>query len=55
MCIEKNANDSAQEFARYIEEIQKKTGTELLSDDDLLVLAAEQISRTFTYEERGYK
>ncbi len=34
--------------------LQKKTGNARLSDDDLLLLAYEEISRTTTHEEQSY-
>lgn len=43
------------DFSSYINMIQKKIGTKLLSDDDLVALALYEISRTFTRDERDYK
>jgi hypothetical protein len=39
---------------RSVAALQKKAGTVRLSDDDLLLLAYEEISRTTTYEEQSY-
>ena len=35
-----------------VEEINNKMGKETLSDKDLLLLTAFEISRTFTYDEK---
>lgn len=46
---------SAEEFAGKLKAVKRKMGKELLSDDDLFVLACEKIARTYTYEEKGYQ
>ncbi len=37
---------------KLIEEIKKKIGEEVLSDEELLILTAFEISHTYTYEEK---
>jgi hypothetical protein len=41
-------------FLRLIKETKEQAGRVLLTDDNLLVLACEEISRTFTREEKHY-
>ncbi|HLV31238.1 MAG TPA: hypothetical protein VKY57_06700 [Chitinispirillaceae bacterium] len=36
------------------EKIKKKTGTELLNEYEILLLASEEIARTYTYKEKKY-
>jgi hypothetical protein len=48
-----NENNS-DSLLKAVEEIRKKEGRIRLSDMDLIVLAADEISRTFTYEEKNY-
>ncbi len=45
---------TGRDFAGAVRVSQDKCGREALSEEDLLVLACEAISRTHTYEERGY-
>jgi hypothetical protein len=47
-------DDRNPEFVDQSGRIREKCGTELLSDDELLLLACEEISRTTTYRELGY-
>jgi hypothetical protein len=42
------------DFLRTIEAIQKKIGTTLLSDNDLLMLACYEISKSYTRDEKNY-
>jgi hypothetical protein len=42
------------DFLRTIETIEKKIGITLLSDNDLLVLACNEISKTYTRDEKDY-
>jgi hypothetical protein len=42
------------EFLRRTEAVRQKSGRQLLDDNDLLLLACEEISRTFTREEIRY-
>ncbi|NLG18699.1 MAG: hypothetical protein GX556_15325 [Fibrobacter sp.] len=44
----------SDDFIRVVEAVRKKEGNQLLTDDDLIILAAEEISRTFTHEEKNY-
>ncbi len=41
-----------KDLFKLIEEVKKKIGKELLSDEELLLLTAFEISRTYTYEEK---
>jgi hypothetical protein len=34
--------------------VRARSGVSLLTGDDLLILSAAEISRTYTFEERGY-
>lgn len=43
------------EFGKKMDEVQCKIGKETLSNDDLLILAAQSIMKTYTFEEKGYK
>lgn len=49
-----NGNDTDNDFKLNIENIRAKEGRMLLSDSDLIALAADEISRTYTYEEKQY-
>jgi hypothetical protein len=42
------------EFLRQAEAVRQKFARQLLEDNDLLLLACEEISRTFTREEMRY-
>lgn len=41
-----------KDLFKLIEEVKKKIGKESLSDEELLLLTAIEISRTYTYEEK---
>lgn len=41
-------------FLKIVSQTQSRIGREVLSDEDLIVLAGEDISRTWTREERHY-
>lgn len=41
-----------KDLFKLIEEVKNKIGKELLSDEELLLLTAIEISRTYTYEEK---
>ncbi len=41
-----------KDLFKLIEEVKNKIGTESLSDEQLLLLTAFEISRTYTYEEK---
>ncbi len=49
-----NSESRSDDFNKVVEEVRKKEGHQLLNDDDLIILAAEEISRTFTHEEKNY-
>ncbi len=38
-----------------VEDIRRRIGSVMLSDDDLILLALEEIARTTTYEEQSYR
>lgn len=42
-----------KDLLMLVEEIKNKMGKETLSDEDLLLLTAFEISRTFTYDEKN--
>jgi len=44
-----------QSYSSYIETVKKRIGMERLTDDDLIALAFDEISHTFTREEKNYK
>jgi len=46
--------DADRPLAARLAEVRAKVGAAQLDDDDLLLLAFEEISRTTTYEERAY-
>jgi hypothetical protein len=41
-------------FLQTVEALRARLGSLMLGDDDLLLLAYEEISRTTTYEEQAY-
>jgi len=43
-----------ENFLQTIEAIEKKIGTTLLSDSDLLMLACYEISKSYTRDEKDY-
>jgi hypothetical protein len=43
------------EFLKAVDIITRKMGKKLLSDDDIILLACEEISRTVTHEEKNYQ
>ena len=43
------------DFLTSVERVKEKIGRRQLEDDEMIVLAVEEISRTFTHEERGYR
>ncbi len=47
-----NSRDEA--YNAYMNVIRNKIGKKLLSDDELIALAFDEISKTFTREERNY-
>lgn len=51
--ISNDPRDAA--FLLKVKNVQDRIGRELLTDDDLIVLATEEISRTYTREEKQYK
>lgn len=42
-------------FDEKLSTIREKLGKVELSDEDLLLLAADSIRHTYTFEEKGYK
>jgi hypothetical protein len=43
------------EFLREIDKVKSTIGKSPLSDDELIFLACEEISRTYTHEEKKYQ
>jgi hypothetical protein len=43
------------EFLKAVDTVTRKMGKKLLTDDDLILLACEEISRTVTHEEKNYQ
>jgi hypothetical protein len=41
-------------LADAVAKISKKAGTDMLTDEEILVFACAEIARTYTYEEKGY-
>ena len=48
------ASTGSQGLQRAVDDAKMRVGAALLTDEDLLVLCAEEISRTFTRDEKGY-
>jgi hypothetical protein len=44
----------AEEFKRTVDKIRAKAGISLLTNDEVLLLAAAEIARTYSREEKGY-
>jgi hypothetical protein len=42
------------EYSTFIDEIRARIGTGILSDNELIALAFDDISHTFTRDERNY-
>jgi hypothetical protein len=43
------------EFLKTVDRVKLAAGRTLLSDEQLLVLTCEEISRTYTHEEKNYQ
>jgi hypothetical protein len=43
------------EFLKAVDTVTRKMGKKPLDDDDLVLLACEEISRTVTHEEKDYQ
>jgi hypothetical protein len=51
-----NHNDPRdQAFLAEVEKVKRRIGERELDDHDLLVLACEELSRTYTREEKQYR
>lgn len=48
------AEESADNFVRAVRDVKKRCGHELLEKKDLLLLAAEEILHSTTWEEKKY-
>ncbi len=46
--------ETEETFRQAIKKVKEKLGVQLLSDDDILMLACEEIARTYGREEKGY-
>ena len=46
-------NDT-DDFANALTRVEGKMGKDLLTDDDLIVLACREIARTYTRDEKNY-
>jgi hypothetical protein len=42
-------------FLKSVDSVTRKMGKKPLDDDDLMLLACEEISRTVTHEEKNYQ
>jgi hypothetical protein len=49
------AEDRHPDFCAKVKSAQQKKGASLLSDEELLLLACDALSRTFTYDEKDYR
>ena len=49
------ADPRDQAFLHAVDLVTRKMGRQCLTDDDLLLLACEEISRTVTHEEKHYQ
>lgn len=41
-------------YKERLENVRKRTGKEILNDDDIFVLVCEELLHTYTYKEKGY-
>ena len=46
--------DSSETLQQAIEKVKENMGKRPLSDDEILLLACEEIARTYGREEKGY-
>jgi hypothetical protein len=46
--------EPSETLQQAAENVKEKIGTRPLSDDEILVLACEEIARTYSREEKGY-
>jgi hypothetical protein len=52
--MEKEQSQNPVSFEETVKTVKSKIGKKKLTDEDLLVLAAENILHTHTFEEKGY-
>lgn len=52
---DKKKSISVQDFREQVQKINQSIGKKILSKEETLLLAAESLSRTYTYEEKGYE
>jgi hypothetical protein len=52
--MEKNQIQHSDSFENTVKGVKNKIGKEKLTDDDILLLTAESILYTYTFEEKGY-
>jgi hypothetical protein len=46
--------DTPETSDQAVEKVKKRLGSSPLTDDDILVLACDEIARTYSREEKGY-
>jgi hypothetical protein len=46
--------DSSETLRQAVEKVKEKLGVQPLSGDEILLLACEEIARTYGREEKGY-
>lgn len=52
--MEKNISSNDRQIEALIGAIKQKIGHELLNEEEIVTLCAEEISRTYTHEEKNY-
>jgi hypothetical protein len=52
--VENMSDETPETFQQAVDKVKEKVGKELLTDDDVLVLACAEIARTYSREEKGY-
>lgn len=55
MDSKESASKSAASISQAVESVKQRIGRERLSDEDLLLLCAGELARTFTYDEKNYR
>jgi hypothetical protein len=48
-------NHSSLPFTKDLDLIKQKLGTQLLTAPEIILLAAESIARSYSYDEQGYE
>ena len=52
--MEKNHPQYTNSFEEKVNDVKNKIGKEKLTEDDIILLTAESILHTYTFEEKGY-